>query len=78
MEQQQQQTVDLKAKSVVELKALAYDLGIMVNEYRNMLNIVNQEILDRSKSTVVPNSDNDSNKTDDKVVNLNSSNKKKS
>ncbi len=41
--------IDLKQKSVVELKALAYDLGIMVNEYRNMLNIVNQEIIDRTK-----------------------------
>ena len=44
--------IDLKTKSVTELKALAYDLGIMVNEYRNMLNIVNQEIIDRSRATL--------------------------
>jgi Sec-independent protein translocase protein TatA len=41
--------VDLKQKSIVELKAIAYDLGIMVNEYRNSLNMVNQEIIERSR-----------------------------
>jgi len=47
--------IDLKDKSPIELKAIAYDLGVMINDYRNMLNIVNQEIMERAKQTAQSN-----------------------
>ena len=43
--------IDLKTKSLVELKALAYDFGVLINDYRNMLNVVNQEIVSRLQVT---------------------------
>lgn len=42
-------TIDLKQKSVIELKAIAYDFGVLINEYKNMLNAVNQEIVMRAQ-----------------------------
>lgn len=47
----EQKQVDLKTKSLVELKAMAYDFGVIVNEYKQMLNIVNQEIINRVQET---------------------------
>lgn len=36
--------IDLKKQSPVELKALAYDLSNVVQQYTQMLQLVNQEI----------------------------------
>jgi hypothetical protein len=48
------QQIDLKTKGLTELKALAYDFGVMMNEYRNMLNIINQEIATRIQEESSP------------------------
>lgn len=45
--------VAIKDKSVVELKAMAYDFGVIIGEYRQMLNLVNQEIVDRMQEKPV-------------------------
>ena len=38
------QQIDLKTKSTLELKALAYDLAALATNYNQMLQVVNQEI----------------------------------
>ena len=41
--------VNLKTKTTTELKALAYDLSALTNNYNQMLQVVNQEIAERGK-----------------------------
>lgn len=40
--------LDLKSKSLVELKALGYDLNAAIQQYSQLLSVVNQEIGNRS------------------------------
>lgn len=40
--------LDLKTKSLVELKALGYDLNAGIQQYSQILNAVNQEIILRT------------------------------
>lgn len=43
--------VNLKEKTVVELKAIAYDLANLAQNYSQMLQVVNQEINSRNEAT---------------------------
>lgn len=45
-----QNTINLKEKNVTELKALAYDLSEVVQQYSNMLSTVNGEIQARKQT----------------------------
>ncbi len=44
---QQQEQINLKEKSVIELKAIAFDFQSVVQQYSQMLNTVAQEIQTR-------------------------------
>ena len=43
------QQIDLKTKSTIELKALAYDVSSLVQQYQQMLQLINQEIAGRAQ-----------------------------
>lgn len=41
--------INLKTKSIVELKAFAYDLSAVIQQYQGMLQATNQEIATRAQ-----------------------------
>lgn len=41
--------IDLKQKSLVELKAMAYDFSSVINQYQQMIQAVNKEIAEKQE-----------------------------
>lgn len=46
----EQDVINLEEKSLIELKAMAYDFGLLINQYKEYLDIVNQNIVARTRS----------------------------